>query len=63
MKIKQFWYNKLSISGLTTAHQQLFKNQLNGLRSATLANNTFNFNLPTLKTGEGSKYVSINGDF
>ena len=63
MKIKQFWYNKLSISGLTTAHQKLFKNQLIGLRSATLGNNSFNFNLPTLKTGEGSKYVSINGDF
>ena len=63
MRMKQFWYNKLPISGLTTTHQKLFKNQLIGLRSATLGNNSFNFNLPTLKVGEGNKSITINGDF
>ena len=63
MKMKQFWFNKLPISGLTTAHQKLFQNQLIGLRAATLGNNTFNFNLPTLKVGEGNKSITINGDF
>ena len=63
MKIKQYWYNKLPISGLTTTHQQLFKNQLIGLKTATLSNNSFNFGLPTLKPGEGIKFISINADF
>ena len=64
MSIKQYWYNKLPISGLTTTHQQLFKNQLIGLKSATLSkSNSFNFNLPTLKSGEGNKFITINADF
>ena len=64
MNIKQRWYNKLPISGLTTAHQQLFKNQLIGLKSATLSKtNSFNFNLPTLKVGEGVKNITIKTDF
>jgi hypothetical protein len=64
MKIKQFWYNKLPISGLTINHQQLFKNQLIGLKSATMnKSNSFNFNLPTLRVGEGVKNIKINTDF
>ena len=64
MKIKQFWYNKLPISGLTINHQQLFKNQLIGLKSATMnKSNSFNFNLPSLRVGEGIKSIKINADF
>lgn len=64
MKIKQFWYNKLPISGLTINHQQLFKNQLIGLKSATMnKSNSFNFNLPTLRVGEGVKNITIKTDF
>lgn len=64
MKIKQFWYNKLPISGLTINHQQLFKNQLIGLKSATMnKSNSFNFNLPSLRVGEGVKNIKINADF
>jgi hypothetical protein len=44
--------------------QQLFKNQLIGLKSATLSKtNSFNFNLPTLKVGEGVKNITIKTDF
>jgi hypothetical protein len=64
MSIQQSWYNKLPITKLTSEHQTTFKAQLASLKTATInKNSSFKFNLPTLKAGEGQKFVSINADF
>ena len=64
MAKQQTWYNKLSISKLTSEHQTLFKNQLASLKKATIdKNNFFKFILPALKKGEGQKSIPINADF
>lgn len=64
MSIKQLWYNKLPLTKLTKGHKDLFLNQLSGLKSETIKKtNSFKFNLPTLKPGEGTKSIEINPDF
>ena len=64
MSVQQSWYNKLPITKLTTEHQTLFKAQLASLKTATInKDSSFSFNLPTLRAGEGKKFVLISSDF
>lgn len=64
MSIQQSWYNKLPITKLTSEHQTTFKAQLASLKTATInKNSSFNFNLPTLRAGEGVKFVTLKPDF
>lgn len=58
------WYSLLPLDKLTKEHKELFLNQLSGLKRETIEkSNSFKFNLPTLKPGEGTKSIEINPDF